>query len=252
MPSTSRMSCGSGRAADQIVAALDVIAFLDVDHLRLRHQILDDLAAVLGHDPDLALGLVVLAEHDAARDLGDDRVLLGLARLEQLGDARQTAGDVAGLGGFARRHGRARRRPDLLRRPRPRAPRPAPACSAPASLGAVAEQGQARTQILLLGRRAAVLGDDALGDARRLVGLLGHRLAFDQVLTYFTMPGFSVITGMVNGSHSAMRSPLLDDVAIVEQHIRHRKACGGSRARGRPCRRSPSRPNGEATTRRPR
>ena len=32
----------------------------------------------------------------------DDRVLLRLARLEELGDARQTAGDVLGLGGLAR------------------------------------------------------------------------------------------------------------------------------------------------------
>ena len=34
--------------------------------------------------------------------LVDDREILGLARLEQLGDARQAAGDVAGLGRFAR------------------------------------------------------------------------------------------------------------------------------------------------------
>ena len=51
---------------------------------------------------DLALALGVLAEADGAVDLGDDRVLLGLARLEQLGDARQTAGDVLGLRGLAR------------------------------------------------------------------------------------------------------------------------------------------------------
>ena len=30
-----------GRAADQVVATLDVIAFLDVDHLALGHQLLD-------------------------------------------------------------------------------------------------------------------------------------------------------------------------------------------------------------------
>ena len=90
-----------GRAADQIVAALDEIAFLDVDHLGLGHQILDRLAALVGDDRDLALGLIVLAERDPAGDLGDDRILLGLARLEQLRHPRQTAGDVAGLGGLA-------------------------------------------------------------------------------------------------------------------------------------------------------
>ena len=39
-----------GRAADQIVATLYVVAFLNVDHLRLGHQILDDFAAILGLD----------------------------------------------------------------------------------------------------------------------------------------------------------------------------------------------------------
>jgi hypothetical protein len=37
-----------------------------------------------------------------AVDLADDRGILGLARFEQFDDARQTAGDVLGLGGFAR------------------------------------------------------------------------------------------------------------------------------------------------------
>ena len=58
--------------------------------------------ADLGRDDHLALALGVLAERDDAVDLGDDRVLLRLARLEELGDARQTAGDVLGLGGLAR------------------------------------------------------------------------------------------------------------------------------------------------------
>ena len=94
-----------GRTADQIVAALDVIAFLRVDRLRLRHQILDRLRPIVRTDDDLALGLVILAELDAARDLRDDRVFLGLARFEQLGDARQTAGDVAGTRRFTRHAG---------------------------------------------------------------------------------------------------------------------------------------------------
>src|SRR3546814_1135275 len=58
--------------------------FRSVDDLGLGHQILDQFAAVLGLDADLALGLIVLAEDDTARDLGDDRILLGLPRLEQL------------------------------------------------------------------------------------------------------------------------------------------------------------------------
>ena len=49
-----------------------------------------------------ALVLVVAAEVDRAGDLGDDRVILRTARLEQLGHPRQTAGDVAGLGALQR------------------------------------------------------------------------------------------------------------------------------------------------------
>src|SRR6185503_13575077 len=89
------------RAADQIVAALDIVAFLDVDHLALGDQIFDWFAAILWTDGDLALGLIVLEELDPAGDPGDDRIVLGLARLEQFGNARQTAGDVTGLGGLA-------------------------------------------------------------------------------------------------------------------------------------------------------
>src|SRR6185295_8905359 len=86
-----------GASTDQIVAALDEIAFLHVDNLELRHQILDRLTTIIRDDRDLTLGLVVLAERDPAGDLGDDRILLGLAGLEQLRHPRQTADDVADL-----------------------------------------------------------------------------------------------------------------------------------------------------------
>ena len=45
----------------------------------------------------LRMPRVDAAELDDAVDLGDDRRVLRLARLEQLGHARQTAGDVARL-----------------------------------------------------------------------------------------------------------------------------------------------------------
>ena len=56
----------------------------------------------LRRDHDLALALGVLAEGHDAVDLADDRVVLRLASLEELGDTRQTTGDVLGLGGLAR------------------------------------------------------------------------------------------------------------------------------------------------------
>ena len=53
-------------------------------------------------DGDAPLVLVVAAEAHRAGDFGDDRRLLGPPRLEQLGNARQTAGDVTRLGAFGR------------------------------------------------------------------------------------------------------------------------------------------------------
>ena len=90
-------------AVHQEVALLDVVALLDSHVLALGQEVLDRLGAgFLGMDDDPPLGLVILAELDAPRGLGDDRVVLGLARFEQLGHPRQAAGDVARLRRFSR------------------------------------------------------------------------------------------------------------------------------------------------------
>ena len=95
-------------AVHQRVAALDVVALLDADGLALGQQIFGRLGRFVVRTNDNApFGLVVLAELDAPVDLADDGEVLGLARLEQLGDARQATGDVAGLRrplGNAREH----------------------------------------------------------------------------------------------------------------------------------------------------
>src|SRR4029079_10872396 len=86
----------------------NAVTRLDVDVLALRDQVLACLVgerrAVMPErgDDDLALALGVLAEGDLAVDLRDDRVVLRLACLEELGDARETTGDVLGLRAFAR------------------------------------------------------------------------------------------------------------------------------------------------------
>ena len=88
-------------AVHQGVALAHHVPFLDADVLALGNEVLHRLgvpALVVGHDHDPPLRLVVLTELDPAVDIGDDRVVLRLARLEQLGDPRQAAGDVAGLG----------------------------------------------------------------------------------------------------------------------------------------------------------
>src|SRR5665213_2619908 len=90
-------------AIHQEIALLDVIAFLHADMLALGDQILDRIGTLLRrHHHDAALGLVVLAELDAALALADDGEVLGLACLEQFRDARQTAGDVTGLRALTR------------------------------------------------------------------------------------------------------------------------------------------------------
>ena len=96
-----------GRAVHQRLAGAHPVARVHGEVLALGDQVLLGqvgplLAVHLGRDDHLALALGVLAERDHAVDLRDDRVLLRLAGLEQLGDARQTAGDVLGLGGLAR------------------------------------------------------------------------------------------------------------------------------------------------------
>src|SRR5439155_15582701 len=95
------------RPVHQRVALLDVVAGVDADRLAARHQVLALQAgrlAVLVHrlDDDGPLALLRLAELDAAGDLGHDGRVARAARLEDLGDARQTAGDVLGAADLAR------------------------------------------------------------------------------------------------------------------------------------------------------
>ena len=96
------MSCGFAGPVHQRFTSAEVVALLDREVLALRDEELARLAAVLGRDDDLALALGVLAEADRPVDLRDDRVVLGLAGLEKLRDARQTAGDVLRLGRLTR------------------------------------------------------------------------------------------------------------------------------------------------------
>ena len=79
----------------QLLTDLDVGALLDEQPGALadRERLL--LGTVVGDDDDLAR-LVGVLDPDPARGLGDRRLALGLAGLEQLDHARQTLGDVVG------------------------------------------------------------------------------------------------------------------------------------------------------------
>src|SRR5579872_4486940 len=89
------------RAIHQRLAGAHALAFLHVDVHAARHRVLL-LRAVVGHHVDLALALADFAEADQAINFADDRGFARLAGLEQFHHAGQTAGDVLGLGGFAR------------------------------------------------------------------------------------------------------------------------------------------------------
>src|SRR5207253_945024 len=56
--------------------------------------------AIFAFDVDFAHAPGEIAVTDAAVDFADDRGVLGFASLEEFDNARETAGDVLGLGGF--------------------------------------------------------------------------------------------------------------------------------------------------------
>src|SRR4029077_15381407 len=90
------------RPVDERFTGADVLAFLDVDVDAARDSVFLGGFALIAFDVDLAHALADFAVTDVTIDLADDRGILGLAGLEEFNDARQTAGDVFGLGGFAR------------------------------------------------------------------------------------------------------------------------------------------------------
>ena len=89
------------RTVHERLAGLHPLALLNVDVDAARQRVFALLAVVADHE-DLALPLAHFAVLHSAVDLRDDGRLARLARFEQFHHARQTAGDVLGLGGFAR------------------------------------------------------------------------------------------------------------------------------------------------------
>ena len=94
------------RTVNQRFAGRNVFAFLHVDVHAARDRIfldgLRDALAVFAFDVNLALALDDFAVFHHAVNFADDRGILRLARFEQFHDARQTSGDVLGLGRLAR------------------------------------------------------------------------------------------------------------------------------------------------------
>ena len=79
-----------------------MLAFLHVDvHAAWKRIFLGGLS-VFAFDVNLAQALADFAVAHNSVDFADDGRILRLARFEEFDDARQTAGDVLGLGGFPR------------------------------------------------------------------------------------------------------------------------------------------------------
>ena len=95
------MSCESKLAVHQHLALLDVLTLEHVDVTKLRNQRFIRFTFGIGDDQAL-LALGFLAERYGTGHFRENCRLLRLARFEQIGNARQTTGDVAVLGGFLR------------------------------------------------------------------------------------------------------------------------------------------------------
>src|SRR5690606_14523572 len=83
-------------------AAVHLFAFEDVEVTPLRNQLLVRIATIGRRDDQTALALGLLAKRDGTAGFRQDRRFFRTTRFEQVGDARQTTGDVAGLRGFLR------------------------------------------------------------------------------------------------------------------------------------------------------
>ena len=93
-----------GRTIDDQFALVHHLAVVHQHVLVLGNQVFVRYAIKIGDDQTL-LALGVLAEGNRTGVLGEHAGILGRAGFEQFGNARQTAGDVTGLGRFLRQTG---------------------------------------------------------------------------------------------------------------------------------------------------
>src|SRR3989441_2148912 len=128
--------------------------------------------------PDLALAAFDLAEPDDAVDLGNRRRILRPARLEQLGDARQTTRDVARLVRLSRHLGEHLARVHFLAvlHRELRAFGNDEVAEPLLLVALLLDDFDVRVELLL-----PVFDDHALASARDFVELFPHRLVFDDI-----------------------------------------------------------------------
>ena len=164
------------RALGEGIAGLDELALLDRHVGVARDRVLALLVALaLDHDP--ALTAHRLGDLIDTVDLRDHRRVLGFARLEELDDARQTAGDVLGLGHLARDLGEHVARRELVALV-DREMGTDGQLVAPGLVLLAADDLDGRDPFA----RAERLDDDLVGVAGELVDLLADVLALDEVV----------------------------------------------------------------------
>ena len=153
-------------------------------------------------DENAALAAHARAKVHEAVNLGNFRRVFRTARFEQFRHARQTAGDVLGLGRFARRFGHQRSGDDLVafvdddvRAGRNRIIRH--------DFALVVADDDLRVQIFL------VVNDDHGFLAGRLVHFLFHRHAFDDVVEFH-------LAGFLGKNRHVVRIPLDERVALLD------------------------------------
>src|SRR5208282_3111384 len=189
-------------AFGQLLAFFDEIALEDDDVLangdevfllRLRLRVLDENAAFAAH---------ARAKVHHTVNLGNFRGVLRPARLEQLGHARQTAGDVLGLGLFAGRLGQQRAGHDFIAFTHDNVRSGRNGIIGHDLAGVVAD-GDLRVQILL------VLDDNHGFLAGGFVRLLLHRHAFDDVVELH-------LAGLFGKNRHVVRVPLHEGLALFD------------------------------------
>ena len=164
------------RTVDERVAGAHALHLLHVDVHGAGDAVLV-AGAFVGLDDDAAHALDDGSVMHGSIDLGDDGLVARVPGFEELDDARQTAGDVLGLGGGAgnlREHVAGVNVLAVVDHD-VGAGREAGTCALLALAG-LDDEGRGA---LLGGRR---FDDDHLGEAGDLVGLLADVLAFDDVL----------------------------------------------------------------------
>ena len=239
---------GVERPVGDHFALLHVLTFEHVEQTPFVDQLFVRRTAVVRGDHQAHLALGFLTEGNDTALLGEDRGLFRVTRLEQVGHAGQTTGDVTGLGGF-------------LRNPRDHVTH--------ADLGAVLETGQraagqevrrrrvgvgqchgvplgvhhANHRAQVLTRGGPVLGGEHfdVGQTGELIGLVVHRNTFFHVpelnLTFHLgddrvgvrVPGGDHLAGfglvvLAHGDHGAVGH--LVALALTTQVVHHRQLRG--------------------------